>query len=225
MFTRYPVHMGRIFCGYGGGRMKHEWFRVGISVMMILSLLTGYASSNANKPEIQEAVQSQESAVLETSQPLVQNRKERQLVLLFQALLQMDRRSGLSLSKEQAAALLPLIRSSRDQGDLTADQQKQALELLNVDQQVFYNDLAIKMRDRTNGGSSKNLDHLTQEERDKLIQQFQERRDHQPPASANTDSKGEAEGPPGKGFGKSMEQQLIDLLEAKGKAINKEEQG
>jgi hypothetical protein len=134
------------------------------------------------------------------------------MVLLFQALLQMDRKEGLSISNEQAAALLPLIRNSRDQGNLSTDQQKQALELLNVDQQAFYNDLVIKMNDRMNGGSSKNFDHLTQEERDKLIEQFKERRNH-PPNS--TGSRGEGEGPSGPGFGTSMEQQLIDLLESK----------
>jgi hypothetical protein len=194
--------------------MKHGWYRAGISGMMILSLLTGCASSNAIKPAVQQAVavSSQESAAIETSQPVVQNRKERQLVLLFQALLQMDRKEGLSISKEQAAALLPLIRNSRDQGNLTADQQKQALELLNVDQQAFYNDLAIKMKDNMNGGASRNFDHLTPEESDRLIEQFKERRNHPPP---NTGSRGEGEGQPSQGLGKSMEQQLIDLLESK----------
>jgi hypothetical protein len=194
--------------------MKHGWFRVSISGLMILSLLTGYASSNATKPAVLQAVNSQESAAIARSQPVVQNHKERQLVLLFQALLQMDRKEGLSISNEQAAALLPLIRNSRDQGNLTTDQQKQALELLNTEQQAFYNDLAIKMRDRMNGGASKNIDHLTQEERDKLIEQFKDRRNHPPP---NTGSRDEGEGPSGQGFGKSMEQQLIDLLESKAK--------
>jgi hypothetical protein len=194
--------------------MKQGWFQVSISGMIILSLLTGCVSSNAINPAVQQAVSSQESNATETSQPVVQNRKERQLVLLFQALLQMDRKQGLSISKEQAAALLPLIRKSRDQGNLTTDQQKQALELLNVDQQAFYNDLAIKMNDSMNGGASRNFHHLTQEERDKLIEQFKANRNHPPPS---TDSRGEGEGSSGQGLGKSMEQQLIDLLESKAK--------
>jgi hypothetical protein len=144
----------------------------------------------------------------------VQNRKERQLVLLFQALLQMDRKEGLSISKEQAAALLPLIRNSRDQGNLTANQLKQALEHLNVDQQTFYNDFAKKMQARLNGVANINIDHLTQEERDKLIEQFKEKRNLEPP---NTPNRSEGEGPSGQGLGKSMEQQLIELLEAKAK--------
>jgi hypothetical protein len=194
--------------------MKHGWFRVSLSGMMILVLLSGYASSNPSNPAVQQAVSSQDSAVIKTSQPDVQNRKERQLVLLFQALLQMDRKEGLSISKEQAAALLPLIRNSRDQGNLTTEQQQQALALLNVDQQAFYNDLAIKMNDSMNGGASRNFHHLTQEERDKLIEQFKASRDHQPP---NTGSSGEGQGPSGQGLGESMEQQLIDLLESKAK--------
>jgi hypothetical protein len=197
--------------------MKYGWFRVGLTGMMILSLLTGYASSNALYPVVQQAVSTQESTTTESSQPVVQNRKERQLVLLFQALLQMDRKESLSISKEQAAALLPLIRSSRDQGDLTTDQQKQALELLNVDQQAFYNDLAIKMKDRMNGGASRNFDHLTQGERDKLIEQFKESQNRQPPGSGNMASRSDDEGLPGQELGKSMEQQLIDLLESKAK--------
>ncbi|SEB60309.1 hypothetical protein [Paenibacillus sp. GP183] len=192
--------------------MKHGWFRVSISGMMILSLLTGYASSTEIKPAVQQAVNSPEPVSTDGSQPVVQNRKEREMVLLFQALLQMDRKEGLSISNEQAAALLPLIRNSRDQGNLTADQQKQALEFLNVDQQAFYNDLAIKMKDSMNRGAGKNFDHLTQEERDKLIEQFKNRRNHPPPAAS---SRGEGEGPSGQGFGKSMEQQLVDLLESK----------
>jgi hypothetical protein len=211
MFIRYPVpKWAGFFVDNGGSRMKHGWFLAGITGMIILSLLSGYAGSNPIKPAIQQAVSSQESA----SQPVVQNRKERQLVLLFQALLQMDRKEGLSISKEQAAALLPLIRISRDQGNLTADQQKQALEFLNIDQQAFYNDLAIKMNDSMNGGASRNFHHLTQEERDKLIEQFKASRDQPPP---NTGSSGEGEGPSGQGLGKSMEQQLIDLLESKAK--------
>jgi hypothetical protein len=196
--------------------MKHERIRVSISTMMILALLTAYAVSNANKPGAPQAVIA--SAALEGSQPVVQNRKERQLVLLFQALLQMDRKDGLSISKEQAAALLPLIRSSRDQGDLTADQQKQALELLSSAQQAFYNELAAKMKNRMNGGGAgRDFNHLTQEERDKLIEQFQQRRDRQPAGSESAGNRGEGDGLPGQGFGKSMEQQLMDLLESKAK--------
>jgi hypothetical protein len=211
MFIRYPVpKWAGFFVDNGGSRMKHGWFLAGITGMIILSLLSGYAGSNPIKPAIQQAVSSQESA----SQPVVQNRKERQLVLLFQALLQMDRKEGLSISKEQAAALLPLIRNSRDQGNLTANQLKQALEHLNVDQQTFYNDFAKKMQARLNGVANINIDHLTQEERDKLIEQFKEKRNLEPPNTAN---RSEGEGPSGQGLGKSMEQQLIELLEAKAK--------
>jgi hypothetical protein len=65
-----------------------------------------------------------------------------------------------------------------------------------------------------NGVANINIDHLTQEERDKLIEQFKEKRNLEPPNTAN---RSEGEGPSGQGLGKSMEQQLIELLEAKAK--------
>jgi hypothetical protein len=196
--------------------------KASMSGLMLLLLLSGCATkliaSNEADATVQPSDKVQSQAEIEQSD--VQSDKERQLVLLFQALLQMDRKEGLSLSKEQAGNLLPIIQKSRDQGEITAAEQKQALDLLSADQNAFYNDLASKMKDRMNRGNRKNLDNLTPEEREKLIEQFKSRNKDNPHADpGNKNNPGGGDLPPaGKGLGRSMEQQLIDLLEAK---INK----
>jgi hypothetical protein len=215
MFIIYPVQSGQdFFCG--GGRMKWSG-KACLGGLTLMLLLSGCASAKVPETAAAQPMVSQEvQASGDDGQADVQNRKERQLVLLIQALLQMDRKEGLSISKEQAAGLLPLIRKSQDKGQLTAEEQKQTLNLLSAAQKTFYDDLAIKMKDRMNRGNRRNNEHVSPEQRDKLIEQFKSRQNHPPADPVNHTNRGDDTEPPsGKDFGKSMEQQLIDLLESR----------
>jgi hypothetical protein len=193
-------------------------FQACLSGLIFVVLFSGCANGKeglgaAAKP----AVSAQLPAAAENREPDVQSRNERQMVLLFQALLQMERTNGLSISKEQAAALLPLIRKSRDDGEITAEEQNQALDILTAAQKKFYEDMAAKMKERMSGGNRKNPNHINPEERDKMIQQFKSRKDESTADPAGKNSRDEDDAHEFKGFGKSMEQQLIDLLEMKAK--------
>jgi hypothetical protein len=193
--------------------------RFWISAVLLMGILSGCVSKS---PVTQEAsTQPTETAKLEPKtsedQNEVENHKEKQLVLLFKALQQMDQKAGLTLSKKQAEELLPLIRKSRDEGEISAVEQTQALALLNSGQKAFYDDFSSKINERMEA-NRKRFESLTPAERDKLIENFQKQRQHlekAPHPSNLPDNDTSVSLEPDIAYGKSMEQQLIDLLESK----------
>jgi hypothetical protein len=156
------------------------------------------------------------SKALEQDKPDFQNRMERQLVGLFQAIVQMDGKEGLTISSEQARKLLPIVRKSKDEGRISEQEQEQVLELLTQAQKTFYEQFTQKMHERMQGKPMIRFDELSPEERDKLIEAFKQKRKDEVEAGHFPENKFE-EGPhPWGGVkGTSMEQQLILLLESK----------
>jgi hypothetical protein len=175
----------------------------------------------------------------------VQSRKDKQLFVVFQALLQMDKKDGLAITQEQAKSLLPIVKNSKDKGELSADDQQKIEGLLTAEQKQFLTDFMDKVKNNRN-----NAKNLSPAERDKMANDFKNQRKQTGDANGGThngdnnvnnsdevngtdngtkaDDNGNAEtnsgqrnGPsPSKdsaGLGKNVEQQLIDLLEAKQK--------
>ncbi|WP_248925542.1 hypothetical protein [Paenibacillus hamazuiensis] len=182
-----------------------RWF---LPIVMICLIVSGCVSA---KP------QEDKPAVLPPAEEEVQNLSEKQLVLLFQILMQMDKREGLAISKSQATVLLPIIRKNSSEGILTNADQKKIVDILTPDQKQFYDDYQERVKKKMQSAKKEkiNLDELSESEREKLIKEFKERRKgedgqplHPPPSHKAGDE------PPS---GKNVEQQLIELLEAKAK--------
>jgi hypothetical protein len=202
--------------------MKRSWQVVGCGLLVLMLLLSGCVtkttSSNGSvsSPTATETVKQPNQ---EDVNPLdVQNRKEWQLVMLFQGLLQMDRKEGLSITVKQAKDILPIVQKSKDEGEVTGEEQQQVIVLLTTEQKAFFEDLSTKFKSRMNGAPPKNREDLTPEQRDKMIEDFKAKRNNIPDSDTAGNNAPRSEDDPrafGKGMGKSVEQQLIDLLQAR----------
>jgi Spy/CpxP family protein refolding chaperone len=201
--------------------MKRTWQVVGCGLLALM-LLSGCAakttSSNGSalSPKATETAKQPNQA--DGQPPDVQNRKERQLVMLFQGLLQIDRKEGLSLTAKQAKDMLPIVQKSKDEGEVTGEAQQQVLALLTSEQKAFYEDLSTKFKSSMNGAAPKNREDLTPEQRDKMIEDFKAKRNNKPDSDTAGNNAPRNEDDPrafGKGMGKSVEQQLIDLLQSR----------
>ncbi|WP_165452278.1 hypothetical protein [Paenibacillus thalictri] len=156
-------------------------------------------------------------AAPETEAADMQTLTEKQLVFLFQTLMQMDKRDGLAITRSQAQQLLPIIRKNSTEGELTSADQKKIMDLLSPAQKQAYDDYQERMRKRIQSldKDKSRLDELSESDRDRIINEFKQRR---------TDKENELSEPPmppprKPGFdelsGKNVEQQLIELLEAR----------
>ncbi|MFD0699008.1 hypothetical protein ACFQZT_33585 [Paenibacillus sp. GCM10027628] len=193
--------------------MGRLWILV-LAVCMMAMLLSGCSHdlttsppSGDSSPHLEESAESSGD---------VQNSKERQLVMLFSGLLRMDRQAGLSLTKKQAEAILPFVRKSKDEGSLNEPEPKQVMDVLSADQRKFLMDQSKQIKDR-NKQRNIHPEDMTSEEREKKIEAFKERRstDHPEAAASNVPADGGSPVSDGKALGKSIEQQLIELLESK----------
>ncbi|MBP1995501.1 hypothetical protein [Paenibacillus eucommiae] len=200
-------------------------FKVWMIVVLMLLLLSGCASQASDSTGSAPTAQPDESPGMESEmqnrRPELQNGQERQMVMLFQAILQMDKQEGLSIDKTQAEQMLPLIRKSKEEGQMTAENETQVMALFTPGQTEFYTKLEEDMKSRRNDVSRRNSQDLTPEEREKMIEEFKAERGGSPEGEPlGKKDFGQGNGPANaRGTGQSMEQQVIDLLEAKLKEV------
>lgn len=165
----------------------------------------------------------------------VQSVKERELVLLFGALVQMDRQTGLRINKSQAIGMLPLVRKAVADGELGAAEAANLQHLLTQEQLRFYNDLSDRLAARWKelaGEDAIEPDSLSDEERQHMLEEIirrNVRRGTGPPSAAASPSAGSPEGAPDESKGEggmpppfagirtetNIEQQLLELLESR----------
>ena len=82
----------------------------------------------------------------------VQNVRERQLVMLFQGLIVMDRQPLLALTAEQAHAILPIVRKSEEEGSIEESERIAVIYILTKDQKAYLDEqskqLKLRMAER-----------------------------------------------------------------------------
>jgi septal ring factor EnvC (AmiA/AmiB activator) len=163
----------------------------------------------------------------------IQNSLERQMVILFQSLLQMDRRDNLKLSTQQAEAMLPLVERNTRVGELEQADKQLIINLLSAEQKDFTNEFQDRIRAKEQALKEyKKKESSSVEERETMIHEFEARRrdrdaERQTAPTESGSNEGNPGSPPGggSGSGKNVEQQLIDLLGSKLKAskeVNKD---
>ena len=142
----------------------------------------------------------------------IQSRKERRLVELFRTLQLMDKKPELQLVKYQAELILPLIRQFVDRGEMSDDDQKQIFDLLSPEQHAFINDTNDRLKRKPDNGGygGKPFDRpkeMTDAERKAMLNEFRKRKGESPIGKQPREDNWLSE--------KSIEQQMIDLLESK----------
>ncbi|MBO9610311.1 MAG: hypothetical protein J7639_30405 [Paenibacillaceae bacterium] len=163
----------------------------------------------------------------------VQSVKERELVLLFGALVQMDRQANLRINPSQAIGMLPLVKKAVADGELGAAEAANLQHLLTQEQLRYYNDLSDRLAARWKELAGENAiepDSLSDEERqhmlDEIIRRNVRRGTGPPPAQsaspneAATPDEGRSDSgmpPPFAGIRTetNIEQQLLELLESR----------
>ncbi|UKS28955.1 hypothetical protein LOZ80_08525 [Paenibacillus sp. HWE-109] len=147
----------------------------------------------------------------------VQNLTEMRLVMLFQALLRMDRNASLTISAKQAVAMLPYIRESMEEGSMNDTERKQVLGSLTSEQRTFLDEQSKQVNKRIKERVDKPHAELSQEEREKRINAFIEQRKAERAVEAGQIDRvdGGTQQLDPRSMGKSIEQQLVELLVSK----------
>jgi hypothetical protein len=168
----------------------------------------------------------------------LQSRTDKLLVVTFAALLQLDKKAGLAITPAEAKAMLPIVRKGAEQGELSVSDQQALDDTLTADQAKFVADFRVSVDRRRESRKE-----LTPQEREAIIARFEELRRRETaagdagkkagPAAAGsgTASLGGGASTPAASTGggslpagadgpkrsgdRTIEQQLIDVLEAK----------
>jgi hypothetical protein len=142
----------------------------------------------------------------------IQSRKEHRLVELFRTLQLMDKKPELQLVKHQAEQILPFIRQIVDRGEMSDDDQKKIFDFLTPEQHAFIKDTNNRLKRRLDDGSDggkpfEKPRELTDAERKAMLDEIRNRRGELPNGKPPREDNWLNE--------KSIEQQMIDLLEGK----------
>lgn len=197
--------------------MFTRFARVGVWVCIALVLLTGCMK----KAPVAPAPQS--TSLMKPEE--VQSDMEREMVILFQGLVQMDRQERLVINKKQAEELLPAVKRNTYDGELNPADQQMIIGILTADQRLFVikyqKDIHEHMQASKERKEREKLDH---EERERMVREFQQRRQDEehgqrsepsePSNSSEETSTGPASVVPSK-RSNNVEQRLIRLLESK----------
>jgi hypothetical protein len=177
--------------------LKLRWLGIAALMAAVLTACSGHAPSS---PE-----EKKDDATM-----VVQ---EQQLVFLFHLMLRMDKNPALAISKTQAAVWLPIASRSLAEGKLTKEEADSILSAFTGNQRNYYNEMAENNKERIQKAEQfqEHPHNLTDEERNKLLNNLHERR-----------VKGEAvpKGDSGTGADqeearKSVEQRVVELLQSK----------
>lgn len=155
----------------------------------------------------------------------IQNKKEKQMVLLFRTLIQMEQTSDLSITSVQAETMLPLVRKMVSEGSVSSADHDQVVQLLTNQQHAFFAD-AVDRLDRfpNNQQQGAGPQNLTDEERSRLAEELEanqtitEWREESDSAGHSGATAGDTQNGSWLPNEKNIEQQLIELLEKKASA-------
>ncbi|WP_079913827.1 hypothetical protein [Paenibacillus sp. 32352] len=151
------------------------------------------------------------------------NQSQRQMMMTFSSLVQMDKQEGLAITKDQAAQMLPVVQESITKGEMSTDNQNKLLEKLTAEQKKFIDDAAARtpMRQGNSNGSSsdtKQKQALTEDQKKQMEEARQQREQQKSDAAVNgQDNKDKQPRNGGPGGGKEIGQQLVELLQSKTK--------
>ncbi|UJF36037.1 hypothetical protein [Paenibacillus hexagrammi] len=188
-----------------------RWVILALGAALVAGVLEGCANNPASKSEPSPSVQQHAGED-------VQSEDERQMVMLFQGLIRMDRQADLAISKQQAEALLPYVQKGKDAGGISKGEREQVIELLHDSQQTYLENEAKQTAQRIRQhNSAVSRDNLSPEERQQMIEQFeQHRKENQDDSSAARPQGSDRYAASSRsGMGKSVEQQLLELLQSK----------
>jgi hypothetical protein len=166
--------------------------------------------------------------------------QERQMLFMFQALISMDKSDGLSITKDEAQQMLPIVQDAVSKGELTSDQQSKLEAILTADQKKFLDDAAARMQNRMNNrgsngngaagnngsgsgnGNGNGSGNAGKPPSDQQNSATQGQAPHsgqngQRPNGAQGNHQGQRRGGNGNGGFQNIGQQLVDLLQAKTK--------
>jgi hypothetical protein len=112
------------------------------------------ASANTGSDQTQQQSGQQQQAG--QARPAM-TQQERQMMFVFQSLISMDKAEGLSITKDEAQQMLPIVQDAISKGELTPDQQSKLEASLTADQKKYLDDAAARMQNRMNnrGGNGR----------------------------------------------------------------------
>ncbi|SDN84269.1 hypothetical protein SAMN04487897_105118 [Paenibacillus sp. yr247] len=147
----------------------------------------------------------------------VQNLREMQLVMLFQALIRMDRNASLTITAKQARDMLPLVRNSMDEGSMNDSERKQVLSGLTPEQKAFLDEQSIQVKKHMEERIDNLGEELSLEEREKRVEAFIQKRksDRQVEPDMIEQANGANQPFDSRSMGISVEKQLMELLVSK----------
>ncbi|MEW9699114.1 hypothetical protein [Paenibacillus sp. SI8] len=155
--------------------------------------------------------------------------QQRQLFSTFQTLLMMDKADGLSITKDEAQAMLPTAQDIISKGEITDESKAKLFEKLTDAQKKFVDDAATRMSNRGNGNGNggnamKKADPTSQPDASKDTAQETPNDISKDQSQSKAQGSSAAKGPDGKGSGKGNRptgemkdpgKQLVELLQSK----------
>lgn len=112
------------------------------------------AASSAQPQQQQQNGQSQADSKQNAQDRPVMNAAQRQMFSTFQTLLMLDKADGLTITKEQAQAMLPVAQEIVTKAELSDENKTKLFEKLTDAQKKFIEDSAGRMGNRGNGGAN-----------------------------------------------------------------------
>ncbi|NRF90910.1 hypothetical protein HQN89_07730 [Paenibacillus frigoriresistens] len=112
------------------------------------------AASSAQPQQQQQNGQSQADGKQNAQDRPVMNAAQRQIFSTFQTLLQLDKADGLTITKEQAQAMLPVAQEIVTKAELSDENKTKLFEKLTDAQKKFIEAAAARMGNRGNGGAN-----------------------------------------------------------------------
>jgi hypothetical protein len=148
---------------------------------------------------------------------LLQRQPERQLFIVFFALLQMEKRTELNMISKQAEQLLPVVQEAIALGELSMEKRKMLVSVLNAKQQQFFEELSTQMHNRelNRKPGPPPGPIMTDEERQALAKDIENRRLNESASISSLPPRFGDTPPVDYPMDKNVEQQLVELLESK----------
>lgn len=131
--------------------------------ILIPVLLSGCGNPSSSQPAVtssaqpqqqQQSGQSQADSKQNAQDRPVMNAAQRQMFSTFQTLLMLDKADGLTITKEQAQAMLPVAQEIVTKAELSDENKTKLFEKLTDAQKKFIEDSAGRMNNRGNGGAN-----------------------------------------------------------------------
>lgn len=111
------------------------------------------AAASTSQPQQQNGQTQADGKQTAQDRP-VMNAAQRQMFGTFQTLLMLDKADGLTITKEQAQAMLPVAQEIVTKAELSDENKTKLLEKLTDAQKKFIEDSAGRMNNRGNGGAN-----------------------------------------------------------------------